>query len=150
MSAVKTLSEEFYKLKDELKELEPLKNKVLELEKKSNSDSETMKTQLTVIRALEQKVGGLQKMVIGNDNEGLSVLKGKADKIQNKFKNSDVSFENKDEWKKHRNEKHQKIMNCKTCELTFYLCIDLEVHLKTHGKPKDFECDICDQEFYLN
>ena len=35
MSAVKTLSEEFYKLKDELKELEPLKNKVLELERKN-------------------------------------------------------------------------------------------------------------------
>jgi DNA mismatch repair ATPase MutS len=151
---VKILSEEFYKLKDEIKELEPLKKKMIELEKKYNSVRETMKTQQTVIKACEQKIEGLQKMVICNQNEGLSFKKGESEENQsiyrNKCKKFDDTFENKNEWKKHMKEKHQKKIDCNICELTFNSCIDLEVHLKIHGKPKDFKCDICGQEFYLN
>jgi hypothetical protein len=44
---VKTLSAEFYKLKDEVKELATLKKKMIELEnalKQSNSEKKIMKT----------------------------------------------------------------------------------------------------------
>ena len=28
--------------------------------------------------------------------------------------------------------------------------IDLELYLKIHGKQKSFQCEYCEQEFYLN
>ena len=58
---VKTLSEEFYKLKDELKEFTAVNKKLFELEnafKTCEKAKETMKDQL---KALAQKVEALQK-----------------------------------------------------------------------------------------
>jgi hypothetical protein len=53
---VKSLSEEFYKLKDEVKELTQLKKKVFELEDAHKNDKEIMTEQLKDIKELEQKV----------------------------------------------------------------------------------------------
>ena len=47
-------------------------------------------------------------------------------------------------------EKHERKIKCNFCELSFNVNIVLEVHLKSHEKPKCFKCDICEQEFYLN
>jgi hypothetical protein len=40
-------------------------------------------------------------------------------------------------------------MKCNFCELNFGFHINLELNLKTQGKQKYFQCDICEQEFYL-
>jgi hypothetical protein len=55
------MSEEFFKLKTEVKELICLKNKVFELEITNENDQEILKEQLNVIKALEEKVESLEK-----------------------------------------------------------------------------------------
>jgi chromosome segregation ATPase len=125
------LSEEFYKLKAEMKEVEPLKRKVFELESALNQCNSDMEKMKTLIKTLEHKLESLN-----HEKEGLSSKR-------------DLNFENKNDMKKHLKEHDEKIQ-CNVCELAFDIHIDFEVHLKTHEKAKTFKCDICNQEFYLN
>ena len=108
---------------------------------------------MKAIKDLEQKVDSLQKTVSNNGNGGLASKDDKAEqsKIIHCFncKECNLSFENKSRLKKHVNEKHQKKIECYTCNITCISNIDLEVHMITHKQPKFFKCDLCDKDFYL-
>ena len=136
---VKSLSDEFFKLKE----------KVLVLEvaiEKSNNDK---KDQLKVIKALEQKVEHLQKAA---ENEVLEPISDDVERIPtNSFecRKCNVNFVNKSEMKKHKKEIHPNKNKCNHCDQNFNLNIDLEVHLKTHEEQKQFKCDTCEQRFFL-
>ena len=43
--------------------------------------------------------------------------------------------------KKHIKENHLKKVECDVCKIQFDSKIDLEIHMKTHEKPKSFKCD---------
>ena len=167
---VKILSEEFFKLKDEVKELATLKNKIFELEnalKQCNDEKETLKT---LFEALEKTIA----------SGVLTSKKDQSDKIYTRNKNEcqkcDESFCSENELKKHMNEKHKSLkcrkcetpaesekelkkhikekhpveVNCKVCEEVFKKNSDLEVHLKTfHGEKENHECDQCGKTFVL-
>ena len=147
---VKILSEEFYKLKAELKEYTSIKKKVFDLEialVKTNIDKND---QQKVIKALEKKVEHLQKAY---ENEVLKSNSNNAESIPRtncfECKKCDINFDNRSTMKKHMKDKHQKNSKCYQCDQTFNLNIDLEVHLQTHEKQKLFKCDQCEQNFYL-
>ena len=49
--------------------------------------------------------------------------------------------------KKHVKEEHLQKIRCDPCHIKFDSNIDLEIHIKTHEKPKSFNCDIFSQDF---
>ena len=40
--------------------------------------------------------------------------------------------------------------SCQTCSKSFTRNCDLENHIESHQLEKDFECDLCDNRFFLN
>ena len=139
---VKNLSEEFFKLKDEVTELASLKNKIFELEnslKQCNDEKEILKAKF---EALEQKV----------NNVGHASKKDQSDKIHSRNKNEcqkcDESFISKNDLKKHMIEKHNSL-KCKKCETP----VESEKELKKHIKdkhPVEVKCKVCDESFTKN
>ena len=100
---VKTLSEEFYKLKDEVTELATLKKKMTELEialKESNSEKEIMKTRIET----------LARKVEINDLASKQDQLDKKHSCKNECRKCDDCFESKTELKQHISEKHKKLM----------------------------------------
>ena len=137
---VKILSEEFCKLKENVLKLED----ALE---KSNDDK---KEQLKVIKSLEQKVEHLQREVEKGASES------KSDDVESipstnlfKCRKCNVDFKNKSDMKNHMKEQHPNKTKCNHCDKIYNLNIDLEVHMKTHEKQKQYKCDKCEHRFYL-
>ena len=147
---VKTLTEELFKLKDEVKELSQVKKKVLELEDAHKQDEEIIKEHVKVIKALEHKVDILQMKLNKNGNASKHEEVDQSGRIHRfNCKECGDSFESKSRLNKHVKEKHQKTIECNTCSFTCISNIDLEDHMKTHEQPKLFQYDICEKEFYL-
>ena len=147
---VKTLSEEFYKLKDDLKEFNAVKQKVFELEdalKTSEKAKELMKNQL---QALEKKVEDLQKIKdpLNSQNEDNHREESTADGFNCRKCND--KFDSMKNLKRHLASNHPTKIDCKLCAKIFYKNHDLEVHLKTAHKTKElYNCDKCDKQFLL-
>ena len=164
---VKSLSEEFYKLKDEVKELATLKNKIFELEsalKQCNDEKEILKT---LFEALEYKIESVglkdqsEKIYSRNVNECQKCYesftsKNELKKHMNeqhkslKCRKCETPAESEKELKKHIKEKHPVKLKCKVCEEAFEKNSDLELHLKNmHGEKENHECDQCGKTFVL-
>ena len=125
--------------------------KVIELEnalKASKKANGTMKEQLIT---LEHKVESLQKAVFHQQNEEAPSENSEANESQKakcfQFTKCDFTLESKFHLKKHVKEEHLQKISCDSCHIKFDLNIDLEIHIKTHKKPKSFNCDIFSQDF---
>ena len=145
---VKTLTEEFFKLKDDLNELTKVKQKMFELEnalKACNDAKDEMKDQLKV---LELKVDSLQKTKdLPNskkfNNEETSTERTKCRKC-------DDTFPSMKSLKRHVSSNHAPRIECKDCDKIFSKNYDLEVHITTDHKPREvLKCDKCDKHFVL-
>ena len=108
---VKNLSEEFFKLQDEVKEFATLKNKIFELEnalKQCNGEKEILKAKF---EALEQRL----------ENIGLGSKEDQSEKIQSRneiaCKKCDDRFEGKNKLKEHMNLNHKKTLKCNRVSL---------------------------------
>ena len=147
---VKTLSEEFYKLKDDLKEFTDVKKKLFELEdalKTCEKAKEIMKGQM---KALEQKVEALQKSKdpLNSQNGDNRSEKSTAERLN--CRRCDETFDSKKNLKRHLTSNHATKIECKVCDEIFSKNYDLEVHIKTAHKPKElYNCDKCDKTFLL-
>ena len=59
------------------------------------------------------------------------------------------TFARKKDLKEHRKIHHPCKIKCDECDLTFAFGVALEKHMESHQKSKNFKCDICNKEFYL-
>ena len=95
-----------------------------------------MKNQL---KTLDQKVKSLQ-IGLHKENEEVQSAndEGNQSKKVNSFKcqNCDFNSKNKFQLMKHVKGNYPKKVECDLCEIPFDSNIDLEVHMKTHEKPK--------------
>ena len=118
---IKSLSQEIDILKEQVKEIPLLKQKLSEFEK--------------VINDLK-----LRKDITEEEN-----LRELIKCIQ-----CDKSFDLKKKLKKHLRETHPRSVKCKTCDKVFSENCELEVHIKTdHQEINEYGCDHCDKKFVL-
>ena len=59
------------------------------------------------------------------------------------------TFARKKDLKEHRKIHHPCKIKCDECDQTFEFSVALEKHMESHQKSKNFKCDICNKEFYL-
>ena len=143
---VKSLTEEFCKMKDDLNEVPVLKKKMLELEnalETCNNDKEIMKGQ---IKVLENKVEILQKSKdiseSKNDNSEETTT------VRLKCRKCDETFLSKKSLKRHVSSNHAPQIECNDCDKIFSKHYDVEVHIKTDHKQRELhKCDKCDKQF---
>ena len=124
----KSLSEDISALQEQVKQIETLKKKVLNME--------------SMVEELKDKL----KYYEDKEIESTS-LKKKENILKCKF--CEELFDDRMIMKGHIKMKHPRKINCEECDKTFNLNIDLEVHLESHKKPKMFQCSLCDKEFHL-
>ena len=118
---IKSLAEEFEKLKEEVEELRPLKQKVAMLEEKL------------------QKVY-CDKQVDDKEESGRKNFE---------CKKCDTVVESLKELKKHRT-KHPTEIKCTKCSETFTKNSDLEEHIENvHIEKEKYKCDECEKTFVL-
>ena len=121
---IRMLADEFEKLKEEVQELRPLKQKVAELEDKL------------------KKVYCDQHLDVDNEED-------KSKKYW-KCKRCETSVKSAKDLKKHIKNKHPAEINCTKCEETFPKYSDLEEHIKNIHLEKDkYKCDECGKSFVL-
>ena len=125
---LKSLSEDIGALQEQVKQIEPLKKKLLDME--------------SIVEILKGKLKYYE------DKENESTSPNKKENIY-KCKFCEELFVDKKVMKGHIKLKHPRKLNCEECDMNFTLNIDLEVHLESHQKPKMFQCKICDKEFHL-
>ena len=121
----KSLGQEILILKEQVKKIEPLEQRVFEL--------------LELVKNLKTKE---------NKSEGSS-----AKEIQQETTNCNKcgkAFATKKKFKKHMQEMHPSKIECKICDKVFTKNCDLEVHIRNeHQTLNDFMCDMCDKRFVL-
>ena len=119
---IKNLAEEFKKLKDEVQELRPLKQKVADLEEKLE-------------KAIKDKTIDVEK---------------ESPEMLLKCQKCERSFESMKELKKHFKEKHPGETKCEICSETFTKNSDLEIHIKNlHTEKESYRCEECGKTFAL-
>ena len=106
---IKILAEEFEKLKEEVRELRPLKQKVLDLEEKL------------------EKATSDKRVDVEEETSGMLL----------KCKTCERSFESVKELKKHHKEKHPGEIKCVICSEIFAKNSDLETHIKSLHTEKE-------------
>ena len=116
---MKSLSQEILFLKEQVKEIDPLKQKVSEL--------------LEMIKNLNIKE---------NDTDINSVKE--IVHIANKCDICERSFTTKKKLKKHIQETHPTKIECQTCDKVFTKNCELELHIKNQHEVKEYTCDSCD------
>ena len=138
---VKVLTEEFYKLKDDLSEYNMLKKKVFELE----NANETLKKQLKVI---EEKVETLQRKTMNSNSENDNSEETAVERL--KCRKCEKLFPSMKKLRTHLGSNHPSKIECSNCDKTFSRNYDLEVHIKTDHEERDMhKCDKCDKIFLL-
>ena len=120
-ATLKSLSDELAVVREELKEMHSLKEKVKELEK-----------ELMTLRKGEANHKGADE-----DIQTLQCRKCKR------------TFPSKKHLKEHIQVAHPKKLNCDHCEETFSSNYELETHAGEHNLSKNFRCEKCDKLFYL-
>ena len=122
---MKSLSQEILILKEQVKEIDPLKQKVLEL--------------LEMIKNLNFKE---------SDEERNSVEE--IQQVAIKCNICERAFATKKKLKKHNQETHPSKIECQKCDKVFMKNCELEVHIKNqHTKVEEYTCDMCDKTFVL-
>ena len=145
---LKSLAEEFEKLKEEVIELRPLKKKVFELEgelKKVNSDrAEELKMLDKRIVDINGKVELLANKLEKNQFDDIEKIE-----LSNfKCKKCGVNFDSKKKLREHFINNHPVEIKCKECGASFEEHWKYERHLKEHDMKKEIKCNKCDQTFY--
>ena len=122
--SMKSLYQEILTLKEHVKEIEPLKLKVIQLQ-------ETVKN------------------LKNNRNNKKDNEETPAEKEKTCVK-CEIVFDSKNKLNKHKIEAHSQQINCQYCDKVFKKNCDLEVHIKSqHETVKDYKCDLCDKSFVL-
>ena len=122
---MKSLSQEILILKEQVKEIDPLKQKVLEL--------------LEMIKNLNIK-----------ENYEVRTFVKEIAQVAIKCKICERDFATKKILKKHNLEIHPTKIKCQDCDKVFMKNCELEVHIKNqHKKVKEYTCDLCDKTFVL-
>ena len=123
---VKSLSEELEKIKEQVKEINVLKQKVIKLEE----TIENLQQNKNPNEVNKRRVADLKQVIKCNQCE--------------------ESFDSKKNLKIHLVENHPQKVQCKTCDKVFPKNCLLEVHIKTHHlTTQRHECDLCDKTFVL-
>ena len=121
---LRSLAEEFNKLKEEVIELRPLKQKVVELEEQ------------------------LKKRV--NSDRGIDASENLPRKDL-ECKKIPVYIGSRKELKRHIKEHHITEIHCKLCDDTFTINSDLEAHIKNqYPETKNHNCEKCGKAFVWN
>ena len=122
----KSLGQEILILKEQVKEIEPLKQRVFEL--------------LEIVNNLKIKENNMSERF-------------QAKEILQEAINCNIcgkKFATKKKLKIHMQEMHPQKIECKNCDKVFMKKCDLEVHIKSqHQKLNDYTCDMCDKKFVL-
>ena len=124
---IKSLSEEMEIIKkDQAKEINDLKSRVIELEK-------------TVEHLKSNKNRNSESQTTQHNMKDLE-----------KCKQCDQSFTSTRNLKKHLIEIHPRKIKCDTCDKAFDQNYQLEDHIKAqHGQKSQYECSHCDKKFVL-
>ena len=123
--SIKSLSLDILTLKEEVKQIEPLKQKVSDLMK--------------IIKDLKIRRSKVEENVKKEKQQG--VLKCKI---------CEQAFESIKKLKKHLKEMHPKRIACSKCDKEFVKNSDLETHvINEHAIIKKYKCDLCEKMFVL-
>ena len=122
---MKSLSQEILILKEQVKEIDPLKQKVLEL------------------------IEMIKNLNIKENNEERNSFQ-EIPQVVIKCKLCEIAFETKTKLKKHIKETHPSKIECQKCDKVFTKNCQLEVHIKNqHDIEKEYTCELCDKTFVL-
>ena len=138
-TTIKDLELELNLVKEEMKDINILKQRVEDLLK----ENEKVKKQLGEIPILKQQLVNLK-------NE-ITILLNESDKTLKTYKcrKCEKTFPSQDGMEKHFKDLHTRKIKCKLCDETFKSNHELEHHVEVHAIEKEFKCDVCAKEFYL-
>ena len=137
---MKGLAQEISILREQVSEIDFLKQKIVELEKAKAKEFVFLKQKMLNLEAT-------LKSLVGNDNP--SKITGN-EKEKLKCKDCVEIFETQTELKKHQGKNHPRKIECKSCDSAFNRNSELEVHIRNkHKAIQEFQCEMCDKKFVL-
>ena len=108
-----------------------------------------MKEQVKEIPFLKQKLLEFEK-VFNNLKLSENSISEESLKEMTKCVQCDKSFDDKKKLKKHLRETHPRQIKCKSCDKVFSENCELEFHIKTdHVERPEYGCDLCGKKFVL-
>ena len=141
---VKSLSEVVDKIKDEVKIIMVLKQRVEELEKQKVKESVLKKR----VEELEKKIADIENKEFKEKDQN-----DKSFKTGFECKKCDKSLDSRRELKIHQQEYHPRVIICKECDHAFPCSIDFEIHMKKVHADKEkenYQCNKCEKTFVVN
>ena len=137
---IRSLSEEVDLLKEQLKEMDYLKQKVMEMEKDHASEMTLMKKEIKELEGILKNLVVNKEPPVNNSDENSLIKCRKCGEI----------FGCKKKLRKHLIEKHPRKIECKSCDAIFAQNFELEVHMKTeHKQTPEYNCEVCNKKFIL-
>ena len=130
-------------VKDLNAELKILFEKVIKLEEKEGEKDRKLKEMEIAIKANEETIFKLEKMLTGREDKKSSM------DIRFNCKECGKSFLRKKDLRDHIQRSHERKYDCKVCEKSFSESWKLELHSKTHEENVPFKCNICEKQFHF-
>ena len=120
--------------------------------KSLSEELEVLKEQVKEILVLRQKVTDLERAVndLANDKRINQDQYENETTEQFKCRKCEKTFDSRKILKKHIAEVHAEKIKCKSCDETFLRKCDLEVHIKAeHEMTEKYKCKQCEKTFFL-
>lgn len=120
--------------------------------KSLNEELERLKEQVKEVYVLKEKVDELEKTVEEFKRKHVADFGNKERESSEKFKcrKCNIAEDTAKKLKNHVQEKHPTKVDCDVCKNSFTKNSDLESHMKrVHQEAGKFECDLCDKKFIL-
>ena len=117
--------------------------------KSLGQELEIIKEQVKEIQLLKQRVSDLEKTVENLKSQGNEPTKTEDDKPAIKCKKCEQTFTSMKNLKKHMIESHPINLDCKLCDKTFQKNHELETYGEEHQVEKQYKCNVCSKDFYL-
>ena len=155
---MKTIKEERDKITEEvatidikLKKLSCEYTSVLEFVNEKKSSDLLLNNEVKQLQAdfVNLKEKGDKKALENHESHEYKKVEKENESVDFICNQCNIKFTARSNLKYHIKMRHPKIMKCNMCHESFDENWKLEIHMKSHGKQKQFKCSQCEHEFFL-